>query len=120
MTLETMLAVTHELKILGLDASLEFPGYIEITLDNGDTFHCGDANDTIACDLVGVDSEILGSLESDIPRDSGDVKRIAQFIAETCAAQLKFCAYCRQAITGEHTHDAEGFKLHLHCAKEVE
>ena len=98
MTLETMQAVVEALAERNVDATLEYPGFIAVDLNeqsgyaaglDGRSLHFGDANDTISADLVVAD-EVESAVDSDIPRDSTDVGRIAEFIhATVCQTVLQ-------------------------------
>ncbi len=81
MTLETMEAVVHELVRRGVSATLEYPGFMAIYV-RGTAIHYGDANETLAGDVMSDDlTEVLETMESSIPSSCDDIQRIADHIA---------------------------------------
>lgn len=88
MTLETMRAVVDALEAQGVDATLEYPGFIQVG-----TVTYGDANDNFEGNVCSEDlSQVLEVLKSDIPSDSGDVERVAGFISRTWQYEPKLDA----------------------------
>lgn len=112
---ETFTAVVAELVSRGIDASYEYPGWIQILLPDGSVgrahtlsgwmrdpggikmpirggkgrfLAAGTANGTWSIDHWDLDGEVLESEESIIPEDCTDVKRIADHLA---------CAYTTYA-----------------------
>jgi len=75
--------IIEELIGRGLSASAEHPGYITIDCSGPCRLDCGTVNGTWGCDLVDLDDQIVESFESQIPGESIDVNRIADFICCT-------------------------------------
>jgi len=84
MTLETMSVVVAELNKRGIDATLEYPGWIRMTLPNGNSLNGGDVNETFDIDLCDASTcDVIETIGSTIPSDCTDVQRIADHCACT-------------------------------------
>lgn len=85
MTEHTMLAVVRELNAREINAreinaTYEHPGYIHVPYGGG-YIAFGDICETVTGDVMTPDGECIETIESSIPRDSTDVKAIADHIA---------------------------------------
>ena len=81
MAIDVMQAVVAELNRRGLDAHVEYPGHIEVTITRTNYHAYGDANgETFSGDNMD-NGECIEVFESTIPCDSTDVQTIADFIA---------------------------------------
>lgn len=71
-----------------IKATVEYPGFIAIDIDDSLALHCGDNGDVWACDVVTRgDGECVESMEADhrVPRGSSDADVIASFIISSLA-----------------------------------
>lgn len=82
MTLDTLQAVVTLLRKDEIEATLEYPGHIAIETKAG-RLTCGAVNETFGGELWGTgfqDGIVLEAFQSEIPRDSTDAERIAEWI----------------------------------------
>ena len=96
MTLETMQTLVEELRRRAVPATLEYPGFICVRVSaTGTEFHWGGAHEMFGADVFEVPFYASSApdeyIDSDIPSNSTDVIRLADFIA--CA----FTEACGQA-----------------------
>lgn len=84
--MQLQIAVVARLRELGVDCSLEYPGYVNIPagpthweFGTANQTWCGDHKDNADCDL--------GGAVTDIPSDSEDIERITKAIIATVAGR---------------------------------
>ena len=79
MTLDTFHAVVNALKAQGIEAILEYPGFIQIPI--GPTLlNFGDTNETICGEGIDENGTLIEAFDSKIHRDTEDVQAVADWI----------------------------------------
>lgn len=78
----TMLAVVEKLKVRGVDASYEWPGYIAVHVPVVDLMlNFGNASELFGCSITDMVGQATGEyIESCIRSDSTDVDELTDFI----------------------------------------
>jgi hypothetical protein len=91
MTLETMQLIVAELAKRNIAATVEYPGWINVSIGSHGSLACGDVNETISVDLHDANGAHVESIGSDLRNDTSDVQAVADFIASafTQALELK-------------------------------
>jgi hypothetical protein len=72
-----MFAVIAELKLAGVNATYEYPGYLDITMNDASAFHIGTANGNWGWNHVDANGDEFESGEWEIEGTSTDAERIA-------------------------------------------
>lgn len=119
---DVMYDVKLELHKRGIDCDIEYPGYISIVRKLF-AIAAGTQNETWGADLEQYDSDGDPALDcsgnlihegeavSDIPSDSTDVTRIADWIAAECVLQQQAADAAYQAYAMGHRDGFEAAKL---------
>jgi hypothetical protein len=89
MTRETFQAIVQELTARGVPAQLDYPGCINVSLNDPTHLCFGDVTAKITGDLIGPDDQVEESFQSIIPSDTTDVRPVADFIAYIYTAAME-------------------------------
>lgn len=84
MSLEKHYAIVEALKEKGIEASVEYPGFVHILHPSGDGTYLayGDSNDMWGADYCEADGNVSGSSQSEVFTESDDVQAAIDFILQ--------------------------------------